>query len=303
MSAAELATPRGPAARCGAQLGALEVLPRGALAIDGGQIVALGAEDELRGRFHARAELDARGGTIVPGFVDAHTHPVFLARARTSSSSARAARATSRSRSRAAASSPACAACARRRRSSCSRACSCASTAFLALGTTTIEAKTGYGLSLADELKCLEVLPRPRACIRSRSCRLSSARTTCRPSTAAEGRLRRPARERDAAARGRVAPRRVLRHLHRGARLRLDESRRILTRARELGLGLRLHADQLTPWAAPSWRPSSARPAPTTSSSSSEAASRPGARRRRAGPLSGRAALPAPGAGGPGARA
>ena len=47
------------------------------MAIAGERIVAVGPELELRERYSATRELDARGGTVIPGFVDAHTHPVF----------------------------------------------------------------------------------------------------------------------------------------------------------------------------------------------------------------------------------
>ena len=75
--AAELATAEGSRPRGGSALGALRVISAAALAVDGGRIVAAGPEAEVRAQFRGRRELDARGGTLVPGFVDAHTHPVF----------------------------------------------------------------------------------------------------------------------------------------------------------------------------------------------------------------------------------
>lgn len=45
----------------------------GAVAIDGGVIVAVGACDGVAGR----RTISARGGVVMPGFVDAHTHVVF----------------------------------------------------------------------------------------------------------------------------------------------------------------------------------------------------------------------------------
>src|SRR6185436_10808474 len=77
LGAAELATPLGVAPRGGVELGRIQVIAGGAVAIDGGRIAAVGTESELRARYSGRAVLDARGGTLVPGFVDAHTHPVF----------------------------------------------------------------------------------------------------------------------------------------------------------------------------------------------------------------------------------
>ena len=77
VGARELATPLGRAERAGQDLGRIEIVEGGAVACDAGRIVAVGPEAELRGSLRAQAELDAQGGTLVPGFVDAHTHPVF----------------------------------------------------------------------------------------------------------------------------------------------------------------------------------------------------------------------------------
>ena len=48
----------------------------GAVAITGSRIVEVGADDELRGRFAARLTIDAQGGIVHPGFIDAHNHVV-----------------------------------------------------------------------------------------------------------------------------------------------------------------------------------------------------------------------------------
>ncbi len=48
----------------------------GAVAITGSRIVEVGTDDELRGRFAARVTMDARGGIVHPGFIDAHNHIV-----------------------------------------------------------------------------------------------------------------------------------------------------------------------------------------------------------------------------------
>ncbi|MGC0421928.1 amidohydrolase family protein [Embleya sp. AB8] len=49
-------------------------LPDGAVAIDGGRIVAVGGATELRARFPAAPTLDARGCLVLPGLVNAHAH-------------------------------------------------------------------------------------------------------------------------------------------------------------------------------------------------------------------------------------
>ena len=48
----------------------------GAVAITGPRIVAVGTDADLRARFEARKTLDAHGGIVHPGFIDAHNHVV-----------------------------------------------------------------------------------------------------------------------------------------------------------------------------------------------------------------------------------
>ncbi len=45
-----------------------------AMAVSDGKIVATGTNKEMQERFAAKEEYDAKGGTIVPGFNDAHAH-------------------------------------------------------------------------------------------------------------------------------------------------------------------------------------------------------------------------------------
>jgi imidazolonepropionase len=246
--AGECATALGTRARGGAQLGAIELRHGAALAIDQGRIVAVGPEAELAARFQARERLDARGGLLVPGFVDAHTHPLFAgtredefeARTRGASyveiaqagggilSSVRGVRSSSPEQLLALL-------LARLDR-------------FLELGTTTVECKTGYGLSLADELKCLEVLRQAQRLhpveivptflgahefpAEYRERRGEYVQLLCEellPAVRAQG----VAEFCDVFTESHV--------------FGIEDSRRILLRARELGLRLRLHADQLTP--------------------------------------------------------
>jgi len=62
----------------GAALGDLGLLAGGAMAVDGGRVVAVGPTAELRARFRAEAMIDAGGRCVVPGFVDPHTHLPWL---------------------------------------------------------------------------------------------------------------------------------------------------------------------------------------------------------------------------------
>lgn len=150
--------PLTPSPQRGKQLGELNALTGAAVLIQGEKIVEIGPEEALLRRFPTEPRLDARGKAVLPGFVDAHTHLVFasdraaefesrlqgktyqeiMAAGGGINSSVRATRAASRedllsqSGKRAG--------------------------GMLAHGTTTAEAKSGYGLELDSELKQLDVL-------------------------------------------------------------------------------------------------------------------------------------------------
>lgn len=243
----ELATPLGREPLGGRALGAITVLPRGSVAIHAGRIVATGEERELRARHSFARDLDARGGTIVPGFVDAHTHPVFLGtredefELRTKGatyveiaqqgggilSSVRGVRSASKEEL-------------------CARLL-VRLDRFLALGTTTIEAKTGYGLTLEDEMKGLEVL---RDAARAHQVEIVPTFLGAHDYPA-EYRERKPAYV-DLLVDEmlpRVAESKLAEYCDvftEGHVFGLADSRRILQRARSLGMGLRMHVDQLS---------------------------------------------------------
>ena len=152
----ELATPRGSEPLGGAGLARVHHAKGQAVACDGERILAVGPEGAPR-RPAAAEILDASGGLVIPGLVDAHTHPVFLGTREGEFSSA--SRGVPRGDRR----------CGRWDRSSLRGVRGADEAAlvaallprldrFLALGTTTIEAKTGYGLTVADELKGLDVI-------------------------------------------------------------------------------------------------------------------------------------------------
>jgi len=71
--------------RRGKALNEIGLIEEGAVLISGGKIVAVGTTRELlrdpwlkKNRKHV-AELDCTGKVVIPGFVDSHTHPVFAA--------------------------------------------------------------------------------------------------------------------------------------------------------------------------------------------------------------------------------
>jgi 5-methylthioadenosine/S-adenosylhomocysteine deaminase len=57
------------------------VIPAGAVAVDKGAIVAVGPEADVAARYHGRETLDAGGGLVIPGLINAHGHaPMVLFR-------------------------------------------------------------------------------------------------------------------------------------------------------------------------------------------------------------------------------
>ena len=79
MNIGQLVTLAGPArARAGAELRELGVIKDAALLVKDGRISAAGSYAELCGKIPAGTEIvDAEGRCVTPGFVDAHTHLIF----------------------------------------------------------------------------------------------------------------------------------------------------------------------------------------------------------------------------------
>ena len=162
LHASQLITLGGPPqARSGKELGDLGIIPDGGLIAADGRITYVGRTREIEKLCQRNTEVvDARGCAVLPGFVDAHTHLVFAgnrledfeSRARGETyqqiakrgggiqTTVQATRATTEDDLFALA----------KKRASW----------FLRNGTTTIEAKSGYGLTLKDELKILRVIRR-----------------------------------------------------------------------------------------------------------------------------------------------
>ena len=80
--AAQLLTLRGGSGpRRGSEMLELGIIPDGALLMHSGAIVAVGTTDDVARHTLADGaeEVDCTGKVVLPGFVDSHTHPVFTA--------------------------------------------------------------------------------------------------------------------------------------------------------------------------------------------------------------------------------
>ncbi len=150
--------------RRGADLSELGIIHDGAILCVGGKIVSAGTtKDALRDpwlRKHRKqtTEIDCAGKVGIPGFVDSHTHPVFVSprlidfEKRTEGASYEeiaAAGGGIRSSLQAVHEAPKTAVAAKVLKTLQTMA---------AYGTTTVEAKSGYGLTVESELKSLEAI-------------------------------------------------------------------------------------------------------------------------------------------------
>ncbi len=157
-NAEQVVTCASGAPRRGQDMASVQEFEHGSVAVRDGRIVAVGPSHALEGKFKADRTIDCRGRSLCPGFVDAHTHTVF--------GGDRAAEFEMRIRgasyleimaegggivntvkhTRAVSEDELVTSAAGRLDE------------MLALGATTVEIKTGYGLNVDDELKMLRVI-------------------------------------------------------------------------------------------------------------------------------------------------
>ncbi|HSL64497.1 MAG TPA: hypothetical protein VK874_07530, partial [Gaiellaceae bacterium] len=155
----QLATPAGRAAPLrGDALGEVERIDRAYVLCEGGRIVAVGRMRDLRPLDGDVAELDGRGLCAIPGLVDCHTHAAF-AGDRVEEFALRAAGA-SYEELHAAGGGILATVRATREAGAAGIAAAVAEhrTWMLAAGTTTWEAKSGYGLDRETELASLRAI-------------------------------------------------------------------------------------------------------------------------------------------------
>jgi imidazolonepropionase len=246
-----LATLAGPAPRTGAGLRDLALVEAVAVAVHRGRIVYVGPEAGLPAAVtpeRGATVLDAEGAAVVPGFVDAHTHLAF-AGDRDGEIGRRLAGASYREIADAGggivrsveatrkASRPELAAAIRSRLDE-----------MLLQGTTTAEVKSGYGLELEAELRSLEAI---------RDAAAAHAVTVVPTFLGAHEVPLEHRGDRELYLRllvDEMIPEVARRRLavfcdvfcEEGV-FSVAEARRVLLAARDRGLGLRVHADELTP--------------------------------------------------------
>ena len=238
-----------PRARRGAEMGDAAIVPRAAVAVVGAEIAAVGPEDRLQRDYEDAERVDCGGGVLTPGLVDSHTHAIF-GRARYEEQELRAAGVGYMEIARRGGGIHASVRDLRTRTEDELFALALPRLRRLAsFGTTTVEVKSGYGLTVDDELKTLRVIRRLADALPMRLV----------PTWLGAHEI--PLEHRGSP-QAREAYLDLLIHemLPRVAAERLaafadvfcepgvytaDETRRILTAARGAGLALKLHADEL----------------------------------------------------------
>jgi len=234
--------------RAAGDLRQLSIIEDGAMLLRGDRIEAVGRRREIEGLIKGDCEIvDAGRRVVMPGFVDAHTHPVF-AGIRANEFEQRASGASYRE---IAARGGGIRSTVRATRNASLidlvKAGKRYAQWFLRCGTTTIEAKSGYGLTIEDELKIL------------RAIKQLNAETPLRYVPTFLGAHDLPAEYKSRRATyvnlvvnemlPRVAEEKLAEYCdvfcEEGV-FTADESWQILSAARCHGLGLRVHADQLS---------------------------------------------------------
>jgi imidazolonepropionase len=246
LHASQLVTLAGPnRPRSGIEMSELAIVRDGGMLIRNGKIERVGPSDQIEKNVGDAEIVDARKRVVMPGFVDAHTHLVFAgnrlddfehrARGETYEQIAKEGGGiwSTVERTRAATDADLL-----------TQAKKYANW-FLRCGTTTVEAKSGYGLTVEDELKILRVMRRlmTEAPLEIVSTFLGAHAVPREMSPQQYVEL--VIKE--------MLPRVVAEKLaefcdvfcERGY-FDVDHSRKILSAAKELGLSLRGHVDQLT---------------------------------------------------------
>jgi len=233
--------------RVGAEMSELAIICDGGMRISDGKIDSVGSSDEIRKNAADAEIIDACGQVILPGFVDAHTHPVFAGDRLDDFER----RARGESYEQIAAAGGGIWSTVEKTRSASDidlfeQAKKYASW-FLKCGTTTVEAKSGYGLTVDDELKILRVIRRL-----NEETPLEFVPTFLGAHAIPHEDRQSPQRYVDLVINEmlpRVAKEKLAEFCDvfcEQGYFDIERSREILTAAKKLGLKLRIHADQLS---------------------------------------------------------
>jgi len=239
--------------RRGPHMSELGIITDGAVLIDDEKTVAVGTTDEvarhdlLRTRAQVE-EVDCRGKIVLPGFIDSHTHPAFTAPRLVDFEK----RITGANYEEIAAAGGGIRASLRGVRESSTQELaghiSRALDEMAAHGTTTVEAKSGYGLSFDAEIKSLEAIAEAAKQWRGTvvSTLLGAHVVAPEYRDHPEEYVRVVCEEMIPAAASRKLAQFVDVFCERGA-FSMQQSQRILRAGVEHGLGVRVHICQLTP--------------------------------------------------------
>ncbi len=234
--------------RCGSEMNDPGIIKGGAVAVDEGKIIGVGKSEDLLRQYQVSEKIDACNRVVMPGFVDPHTHPVFYhtrenefemrvmgksyVEISQTGGGIRSSIASVRS-----ATEEELYQLARKR---IMRMISC--------GTTTLEAKSGYGLSTESELKMLRVIKKLKETLPVEivATFLGAHEFPVEYKDNREEYIRILIEEMlPAVAKDNLAEYCDIfteEHVY-----TIDESRTILNRAKELGFRIRMHADELKP--------------------------------------------------------
>jgi imidazolonepropionase len=149
--------------KCGSEMGGIAVIPHGSIVVGNGKIQWVGKDSELPPSKNDRPEIDAGGKIVLPGLIDSHTHLVFAG----SRADEFEQRIAGRSYQEIAAAGGGINATVRSVRAATKSDLKQATRerleSILQQGITTVEVKSGYGLSLPDESKCLQAMAELKA--------------------------------------------------------------------------------------------------------------------------------------------
>ena len=234
--------------KCGNQMSDIGSIAGGGLAIKDGKIIAVGDSREIEAKYQWDEMIDAKGKIITPGFVDSHSHPVFVhtredefAMRLAGKSYVEIALAGGGIRSSIASTRAA-------DEDTLVELAKARIKRMIPLGTTTLEAKSGYGLCTDSELKQFRVIKRlekelpigivatfmgaheyPAEYKEDHEAYIKILNEEMIPAVAEQG----IAEFCDIFTEAHVFD--------------IDESRRVLLKAREYGLKLKMHADEIEP--------------------------------------------------------